>query len=104
MVELSQNALALLREQRRRYLARLPERALELERLWQTVGTDRAEFLDAVHRLAGSAGLHGLDRIQRAAAELEAGLKADLGSSESFRADVEALIARLREAARAEES
>lgn len=102
MVELSPKALALLREQRRRYLTRLPERARELERLWQTAGADLRGFLDAVHRLAGSAGLHGLDRIQRAAAELEAGLKAQRGAPESFDPEVEALIARLREAAHEE--
>lgn len=96
MVELSPKARALLREQRKRYLTRLPERARELRLLWEAAdGTDYGEFLDAVHRLAGSAGLHGLDRIQQDAAMLEQGLKSQARAPASYAADLNALIERL---------
>ncbi len=96
MAELSAQAQALLRSQRRRYLARLPRKADELEALWALVPeAGPANFLEAVHRLAGSAGLHGLDRIQASAASLEAELKTHLGEPERYETEVRALIASL---------
>ena len=90
---MSPQAQALLRSQKQRYLTRLPEKGRELMSLWRRVGEGHlSEFLDAIHRLAGSAGLHGLDRIQQLAAAVETRLKAHLEEPLEYDSEVRELI------------
>ena len=71
MAELSAAAQQLLAAQRKRYLASLKQKAAELRQVAQQM----YELQDAVHKIAGSAGLHGLTAIAQQASVVEEAIK-----------------------------
>ena len=77
MDNLSDRARELLEKQRHRYLSSLPEKKAALQEAWSQAAASghQTELLEAVHKLAGSSGLHGLDVIQALAAEIEQMIK-----------------------------
>jgi len=70
------NALA---EVRQRYLCSLPDKANRLKQLITHCDTAQpdavAELNQAIHHLAGSAGMHGLDQISQLARKLDIALE-----------------------------
>lgn len=58
------------------------------------------ELRRALHTLAGSAGTYGLPRVGQAAAAAEAHLEAGAPSDAGRRAELERLVARVRDEAR----
>jgi HPt (histidine-containing phosphotransfer) domain-containing protein len=85
---------ALLAEYRRD----LPQTIARIDSL--LVGARFAELRRALHTLAGSAGTHGLPRLGQAAAVAEAHLEAELPLDAARRAELERLVARVRDEAR----
>ena len=75
MAELSDHARQLLAKQREKYLASLPGKRAELSALWDSRTSQELELIDAVHRIAGSAGLHGLTELQACAVKAEQALR-----------------------------
>ncbi len=76
MDKLSAQARELLEKQRARYLSSLPEKKAALREAWNLAASGHAtELLEAIHKLAGSAGLHGLDVVQGLAVEIEEAIK-----------------------------
>ncbi|MEM9530761.1 MAG: Hpt domain-containing protein [Pseudomonadota bacterium] len=96
MADLSDKAQALLEAQRTRYLASFGEKAANLRNLWKTRGeSDGLELIDAVHRIAGSAGLHGQDEVRQLAAQCEQVLKDSEAEADAQRQALAALVKRL---------
>lgn len=91
MAELSAAARQLLAAQKQRYLQTLATKADELAGHADDMGT----LQDAVHKIAGSAGLHGLDVIQRQAVLVEQEIK-DGQSAAQVRPMLDDLINLLR--------
>ena len=85
---------ALLAEYRRD----LPQTLARIEAL--LAGGRFTELRRALHTLAGSAGTYGLPRVGQAAAAAEAHLEADLPLDAVRRAELERLVARVRDEAR----
>ncbi len=75
MAELSDKAKALLAKQRTRYIESLGDKRRELAELNDDREGQWLELIDAVHRLAGSAGLHGLNQLQQLAVSAERALR-----------------------------
>jgi HPt (histidine-containing phosphotransfer) domain-containing protein len=85
---------ALLAEYRRD----LPQTLERIDSL--LAGARFAELRRALHTLAGSAGTYGLPRVGQAAAAAEAHLEADLPLDAARRAELERLVARVKDEAR----
>jgi HPt (histidine-containing phosphotransfer) domain-containing protein len=85
---------ALLAEYRRD----LPQTLERIDSL--LAGARFAELRRALHTLAGSAGTYGLPRVGQAAAEAEAYLEAGVPLEAARRAELERLVARVRDEAR----
>ncbi|MFK7958562.1 MAG: Hpt domain-containing protein [Lysobacterales bacterium] len=86
MAELSDRARQLLEKQRQKYLSSLNDKHADLMALLNDRENQELELIDAVHRLAGSAGLHGLTSIQQAAVKAEQVLR-DSGATRAEQSD-----------------
>ncbi len=95
MAELSDRARELLAKQRERYLASLTGKHAELANLWEERQHQELDLIDAVHRIAGSAGLHGLDELQANAVHAEQTLRDENASEADREAAVRKLMSEL---------
>ena len=80
------------------YRRDLPRRLERLEAM--LAGGRLVELRRALHTLAGSAGTYGLPRVGQAAAAAEACLEAGLPLDTARRAELERLVARVRDEVR----
>ena len=103
MAELSERARELLAKQRQRYLASLPNKLDELTVLWETRKHQQLDLIDAVHRIAGSAGLHGLTELQRSAVAAEQTLRDNHATEADQEAAVNTLLLQLQQNATAQD-
>lgn len=92
-------------ERRAEFDALLAEYRRDLPQILERIdsllaGARFAELGRALHTLAGSAGTYGLPRVGQAAAAAEAYLEADLPLDGARRAELERLVARVRDEAR----
>ena len=95
MAELSDRAKQLLEKQRQKYLSSLENKHADLLALFKNRLNQEMELIDAVHRIAGSAGLHGLDALQQTAVTAESVLRDNGATNEQQEHAVNAVLSKL---------
>lgn len=76
-MELSKRAQMLLAEERERYVSSLAAKRDAIRKAWHQLSIQKKpphavdEFMQLIHRLAGSAGSYGMDQLSDAARVLE---------------------------------
>ncbi len=95
MAELSDRAKQLLEKQRQKYLSSLKNKHADLLALFKNRESQEMELIDAVHRIAGSAGLHGLDVLQQSAVTAERVLRDNGATKEQQEHAVNSVLSKL---------
>lgn len=101
MIELSPQTLILLAAQQERYVAKLPGRKADIERVWVDIIQDIyrpkavADLIEITHRIAGSAGSFGFKNLGLASRALEQGLQSAEHDSELIAISCQPLIDQL---------